>query len=543
MVNTTLPPPDNRAQPELDAIIIGAGFAGLYSIVSLRDKLGLKVKAFEAGGDVGGTWYWNRYPGARCDIESYHYSYSFSEELQQEWQWSERFAAQPEILAYLNHVADRFELRKNIVMNTRIIAARFDEAARYWVIDTDDGNTQTARYLVSGAGVLSAPSLPNIKGLDDFGGEVYMTARWPQEEVDFRGKRVAVIGTGASGIQVITEIAKQAAHLTVFQRTPNYAAPIRNRPNTEQDEREFKQHYPEIRRKARNSFLGIDYPGALPSALAVSEEERRQQYEKAYAAGGFEMFAGSFADLVTSQAANDTAAEFMREKIRQRVNDPQIAQILTPQTYAYATKRPPLETDYYETFNRDNVTLVDIRATPIEEVTTGGIRTTGNEYELDAIVYATGFDAMTGPLLRINPSSDKGNLADHWANGPRTNLGLTVHGLPNFFAITGPQSPSVLYNMPLAIEDHIDWLSDCIAYMRDKGYTRIEPTAEAEENWVRHTAEIADATLFTETDSWYMGANIPGKPRVFLVYVGGAAGYRQICAQVAEKGYEGFTLS
>ncbi|MBL4621457.1 MAG: NAD(P)/FAD-dependent oxidoreductase [Immundisolibacteraceae bacterium] len=530
-------------QTQLDAIIIGAGFAGIYATYSLREKLGLKVKTFEAGGDVGGTWYWNRYPGARCDIESYHYSYSFSEELQQEWQWSERFAAQPEILAYLNHVADRFDLRNSMVMNTRIVGAKFDEAACHWVVDTDDGNTQTARYLVSGAGVLSASTLPDVEGINDFSGAVYLTAKWPQQEIDFSGKRVAVIGTGASGIQVITEVAKQAKHLTVFQRTPNYAAPIRNRPNTEQDEREFKQHYPQIRRDARNSFLGVNYPGMLPSALAVSDEERHQQYERAYAAGGFEMFAGSFGDLITNQEANDTAAEFMREKIRQRVDDPAVADMLTPKNYAYVTKRPPLETDYYETYNRSNVTLVDIRATPIEEITPNGIRTSAGDTELDVIIYATGFDAMTGPLLRINPRGESINLADHWAEGPRTNLGLTVHGLPNFFAITGPQSPSVLYNMPLAIEDHIDWLTDCISYMQEHGYQRIESTAEAEDNWVRHSAEIADATLFTGTDSWYIGANIPGKPRVFLVYVGGAANYRQICAEVAQKGYEGFLLS
>ena len=528
----------------LDAVIIGAGFAGLYSVHSLRDKLGLRVKAFEAGGDVGGTWYWNRYPGARCDIESHHYSYSFSEELQQEWRWTERFPAQPEILAYLNHVADRFDLRRDIELNTRITTAEFDESACQWVMTTDDGRTIRARYFVSGAGVLSEPSLPDIKGIDDFSGEVYLTAKWPQQEVDFTGKRVGVIGTGASGIQVITEIAKQAEQLTVFQRTPNYAAPIRNEPMDDETDRQIKAHYAEIRRDSRNSFLGIPYPDVLPSAVAVSAEKRREVYENAYAQGGFLMFAGTFADLINNKESNDTAAEFLREKIRQRVNDSAVAEMLTPKNYAYATKRPPLETDYYETYNRDNVTLVDIKATPIDQITADQIRTTAADYDLDVIVFATGFDAMTGPLLKLNPVGGNGvRLAERWADGPHTYLGLTVQGLPNFFAITGPQSPAVLYNMPLAIEDHVDWITDCIGYLNEHNLQRIEPTAKAEDEWVKHTADIAADTLFGETDSWYMGANIPGKPRVFLVYVGGAAQYRQICAEVAEKDYKGFALS
>ncbi len=527
----------------LDAIIIGAGFAGLYSVHNLRDKLGLRVKAFEGGGDVGGTWYWNRYPGARCDIESHHYSYSFSEELQQEWSWSERFPAQPEILRYLNHVADRFDLRKDIQLNTRIISAQFDEKSCQWVVETDDGCTHRARFFISGAGVLSTPSMPNIKGLDSFAGETYLTAHWPEEKVDFSGKRVGVIGTGASGIQVITEIAKEAGHLTVFQRTPNYAAPIRNRPMDAEIERQIKENYAQIREDSRNSFLGIPYPGTLPSAMEVSAEKRRERYEEAYAAGGFQLFAGTFADLITNQESNDTAAEFLREKIRERVNDPVTAEMLTPKTHAYATKRPPLETGYYETYNRDNVTLVDVLDTPIEEVTAQGIRVGDTMHELDVIVFATGFDAMTGPLLSINPKSEQVSLTEHWADGPRTHLGLTVHGLPNFFTITGPQSPAVLYNMPLAIEDHIDWLSDCIAYMGENGYTRVEATAEAEKNWGELTAEFAKPTLFDKTDSWYMGANIPGKPRVFLVFVSGAQEYRRICAEEVAQGYPGFKLN
>lgn len=539
--NNNLKPSDSKT---LDAIIIGAGFAGLYAIHRLRDKFGLQVKAFEAAGDVGGTWYWNRYPGARCDIESHHYSYSFSEELQQEWRWSERFPAQPEILEYLNHVADRFDLRRNIEFNTRITAAEFDEAADQWVITTDDGRSTRARYFVSGAGVLSEPTLPNIVGMDDFAGEVYLTAKWPHQEVDFSGKRVGVIGTGASGIQAITELAKQAKHLTVFQRTPNYAAPIGNEPMTDERDRQIKAEYSQIRRASRNSFLGIPYPDVLPSALDVSAEKRREIYENAYQQGGFMLFSGTFADLISNAQSNDTAADFIREKIRQRVNDPEIAEMLCPKGHHYATKRPPLETNYYETYNQSNVTLVDVKSTPIERISARQVHTQNAAFDLDVLVYATGFDAMTGPLLKINPIGKGGiSLAQRWQDGPQTYLGLTVHGLPNFFTITGPQSPSVLYNMPLAIEDHVDWLSECIGYMRDHDLTRVEPSAEAEQNWVKHTAEIADNTLFDETDSWYMGANIPGKPRVFMVYVGGAAQYRQTCAEIVEKGYEGFIFS
>lgn len=528
---------------EFDAIIIGAGFAGLYALHRLRDKMGLSVRAFDAASDVGGTWYWNRYPGARCDIESIHYSYSFSAELQQEWKWSERFSAQPEILRYLNHVADRFDLRKDIQFNTRVTALAWDDKNKFWEIRTEEGATARAKYLISGAGNLSVPKTLEFKGAENFKGEVYLTGNWPHEGVDFTGKRVGIIGTGASGIQAITEIAKEAAHLTVFQRTPNYATPIGNVPMDPDIERQAKAHYAEIRRKSRNSFLGVPYDQAQPSALAVSAEERRRVYDECYAQGGFRLFIDSFADLLFNKEANETAAEFVRAKIRERVKDPKVADMLTPKDYPYGTKRPPLETKYYETYNRNNVTLVDVKSSPIDAITEKGVRTKSGEYEFDVIVLATGFDAVTGPLLQMGIVGRNGlKLKDKWADGPHTYLGISIHGFPNLFLITGPQSPAVLYNMPLAIEDHVDFAADAIQYLRDHDLDTIEPTLEAETKWVTHTNELSRTTLLPGTDSWYMGANIPGKPRVCMVYLGGAPAYRKICADVEAKGYDGFSL-
>ena len=530
-------------QSEFDVVVVGAGFAGLYALHRFRDRLGLSTRVIEAGDDVGGTWYWNRYPGARCDIESYSYSYSFSEELQQEWSWSERFAGQPEILRYLNHVADRFALRDDIRFGTRVTSASWDGHSHGWTVTTDAGDELTCRFLVSGVGNLSAAKEPEFEGLDRFGGQVYSTARWPHEGVDFTGRRVGVIGTGASGIQVIPEIAKQAGHLTVFQRTPNYATPIGNGAMDPEFERYVKANYPAPRERSRNHFLGVPYDLVQPSALALDEEQRREVYEQRWAQGGFRLFFDAFADLVFDETANATAAEFIREKIRGRVSDPAVAAKLAPTDYPYATKRPPLETNYYEAFNRDNVTLVDLRNAPIERVTPAGIRTSAGEHELDDIVLATGFDAMTGPLVKLNLTGRDGQrLGDHWVHGPRTYLGLMVHGFPNLFLVTGPQSPSVLYNMPLAIEDHVDWIADCITHLRERGAESIEPTAEAEAGWVAETAQLASATLLPRTDSWYMGANVPGKPRVCMVYLGGAPTYRQICADVVAKDYAGFVL-
>ncbi|UOT05758.1 NAD(P)/FAD-dependent oxidoreductase [Rhodococcus opacus] len=535
------------ASTDFDAIVVGAGFAGLYALHKLRDQMGLRVRVFEAGDGIGGTWYWNRYPGARCDIESLHYSYSysFSPELQQDWEWSEKYASQPEILAYLSHVADRFHLREDIAFGTRVTSAVWDEEHAHWQVGTQHGASVTARYLISAAGNLSVPKTPEFDGIDSFAGEVYLTGTWPHEGVDFTGKKVAIIGTGSSGVQAITEIAKHASHLTVFQRTPNYATPLQNEPSDPNRVAAIKANYPSVREASRNTRVGIPYDKVLPSALAVTPEERRRVFDECWDEGGFRFFLGSFEDILVDKAANDTIAEYVRERIRQRVSDPAIAEKLTPTDYPYGTKRPPYETNYYETFNCNNVTLVDVSGAPITTITETGVRTTDAEYDdVDVVVLATGFDAMTGPLLEMGIVGRGGRtLADKWADGPHTFLGLSVHGFPNLFLVTGPQSPSVLYNMPLAIEDHVDFLSDAIEHLQRNGLDTIEPTSQAENGWVAQTNEIAQHTLLPETDSWWMGANIPGKPRVCMVYLGGAAVYRGICADVVANNYEGFTLA
>lgn len=526
-----------------DVVVIGAGFAGLYALHRLRDQMGVSAHVFDAASDVGGTWYWNRYPGARCDIESIHYSYSFSEELQQEWVWSERFASQPEILNYLNHVADRFDLRKDIQFNTRITSLVWDDKNKVWEVGTEEGIIARCKYLIAGTGNLSVAKKPDFKGFEKFKGEIYATGSWPHEKVDFTGKRVGVIGAGASGIQAITEIAKEAAHLTVFQRTPNFASPIGNGPLTPEAVKQVKARYKEIRAKSRNSFGGMPYDKALPSAIAATPAERRRVYDDCYWDGGFRMIFDSFQDLLFNRESNDTAAEYIRAKIRERVKDPKVAEMLTPKGYPYGTKRPPLETKYYETYNRDNVTLVDIKSTPIEEVTEHGIRTSNAEFELDVIVLAIGFDAMTGPLLSMGIVGRDGlALNKKWADGPHTYLGITTHGFPNLFFITGPQSPSVLYNMPLAIEDHVEFATDAIRYLREHDLDVMEPTQEAETQWGALVDSIAQKTLLPGTDSWYTGANIPGKPRVCMIYLGGAPSYRKICADVEANGYTGFAL-
>ena len=526
-----------------DVVVIGAGFSGLYALHRLRDQMGLSARVFDVAGDVGGTWYWNRYPGARCDIESIHYSYSFSEELQQEWTWSERFSAQPEILRYLNHVADRFDLRKDIQFNTQITSLVWDEKNTLWEVSTKAGIIARAKFIIAGTGNLSVAKTPEFKGIENFKGDIYFTGNWPHESVNFTGKRVGVIGAGASGIQAITEIAKEAAHLTVFQRTPNYATPIGNAPMDPETERQTKARYAEIRTKSRNSFLGVPYDQALPSAIAASPEERRRVYDECYAQGGFRLIFDSFQDLLFNKESNDTAAEYIRVKIRERVKDPKVAEMLTPKGYPYGTKRPPLETKYYETYNRDNVTLVDIKSTPIEMITERGIRTTSGEYELDAIVLAIGFDAMTGPLLQLGIVGCNGlTLNKKWTDGPHTYLGIATHGFPNLFFITGPQSPGVLYNMPLAIEDHVEFATDAIQYLREHDLDVIEPTLEAEAQWGALVDSIAQQTLLPGTDSWYTGANIPGKPRICMIYLGGASAYRKICADVEDNGYTGFAL-
>ncbi len=486
---------------ELDAVVVGAGFAGLYMLHLLRDKLGLRVETFEAGDGVGGTWYWNRYPGARCDIPSHHYSYSFSEELQQEWTWSEKYAAQPEILKYLNFVAEKFDLLRDIRFNTRVTSAHYDEGTNRWTVKTDDGRSLSARFFIPAVGNLSDAAIPEFKGHGSFRGDVYMTARWPEEGVDFKGKRVGIIGTGATAMQVIPLIAAEADHLTVFQRTPNYGAPLKNEPMDPEVDRQAKANYPELRRQAWESLAGVPFEQLRPSALEDTPEQRRAHYEDCWEAGGFNVWLGSYGDILFDIEANATAAEFMREKIRERVKDPEVAEMLCPpESQAYGTRRQACETGYFETFNRDNVTLVDLRKSPIEEIVPQGIRTTDGEHAFDILVYATGFDAFTGSLFRMDIRGRGGQtLEQHWSNGPLTLFGISTSGFPNLFLITGPQSPSVLFNMPLGIEMHSEWIADCIAYMDRNGYCSIEPSEKAEQAWIKKTDEVANATLLPQT--------------------------------------------
>jgi cyclohexanone monooxygenase len=527
----------------LDAVIVGAGFAGLYMLHRLRG-LGLSARIFETGAGVGGTWYWNRYPGARCDVESMQYSFSFDEALQQEWRWSERFASQPEILRYANHVADRLDLRRDIRFETRVARAAFDEAADRWRVETDRGERIAARHLVMATGCLSTARLPDIAGRESFGGETYHTGWWPHAGVDFTGKRVAVIGTGSSAIQAIPVIAEQARHLTVFQRTANFSIPSRNMKMDDAYEGMWKSDYRARRLAARTMRTGILYPLNDKSALEVTEAERQREYEARWAVGGTS-FIGAFSDLITNKQANDTAAEFVRNKIRQTVRDPKTAEALAPKDHPIGTKRICVDTHYYETYNRPNVRLVNLRETPIEAITPTGVRAEdGTEYAVDAIVFATGFDAMTGALTKVDIRGTTGEtLAEKWHGGPRTCLGLMAAGFPNLFMITGPGSPSVLSNMMVSIEQHVDWLADCIGYMQSRALTRIEPTQEAEDAWVAHNTEVANRTLYPQAASWYMGANIPDKPRVFMPYIGGVGAYREICDANATKGYEGFCLT
>ncbi|WNG36542.1 NAD(P)/FAD-dependent oxidoreductase [Archangium violaceum] len=525
-----------------DAVIVGAGLAGLYMLYRLR-QLGLSVRVYEAGSGVGGTWFWNRYPGARCDIESLDYSYSFSHELEQEWKWTERYATQPEILRYINHVADRFELRRNIQFNTRVTAAGFDEATNRWAIQTDDGVNVSARFCIMATGCLSAAKVPDFKGLGTFQGKWYHTGRWPHEGVDFTGQRVGVIGTSSSGVQLIPIVAEQAAHLFVFQRTPSFSVPARNAPIEPAYESWMKANYAEYRRKARETRAGVIMDVNERSALDVSPEEREREYTARWAKGGTG-FLAAFSDLRICRESNETAAEFVRSQIRATVRDPAVAETLLPRDYPLGTRRLCVDTGYYETFNRDNVTLVDVKKSPIEELTPKGLRTRSAEYELDSIVFATGFDAMTGALLNIDIRG-RGNttLRQKWADGPRTYLGLAIAGFPNLFTITGPGSPSVFSNTIVSIEQHVDWIADCITYLREHRLERIEATVEAEDSWVAHARELVERTLFPLADSWYIGANIPGKPRVFMPYIGGVGAYRKKCDAVAAQGYEGFSLT
>jgi cyclohexanone monooxygenase len=541
-MSQTIQTPRPPVPEQIDAVIVGAGFGGMYMLHRLRG-LGLSAIVFETAAGVGGTWYWNRYPGARCDVESMQYSYSFSEELQQEWQWSELFAGQPEILRYANHVADRLDLRRDMRFETRVTDAVFNEATHRWAVRTDRGDTVSARFCIMATGCLSAARMPDFPGTDSFKGKIYHTGHWPHEGVDFTGKRVGIVGTGSSAIQSIPVIAAQAAHVTVFQRTPNFSIPSRNGPMPESYAQSWKQVYPSRRAEARMSRNGILANPNDASAIATPENERLAVYEKRWESGGT-TFMAAFNDLIFSKPSNDTAAEFVRSKIRSMVRDPKKAELLAPTSHPIGTKRICVDTDYYLTYNRPNVDLVDVRTAPIEAVTPDGLRVGGQDYEFDAIVFATGFDAMTGALTRMGVVGRGGTkLADKWEAGPRTYLGLMTADFPNMFMITGPGSPSVLSNMIVSIEQHVDWISDCVAHMTARQQDCIEPTLAAENAWVQHVNDVAYTTLYPSAASWYMGANIPGKPRVFMPYIGGVGAYRQKCDEIAANDYDGFAFA
>ncbi len=529
---------------DFDAVIVGAGFSGLYMLHRLRNQMGLSARVYEAADGVGGTWYWNRYPGARSDSDSYVYCYSFDKDLWQEWEWSERYPEAPEIRSYLNHVADRFDLRRDIQFSTRVTEATFDEEKKVWEVRTDGGDVVTAKYFIAAAGALSAANLPDIPGRDTFAGETYHTGLWPHEGVDVTGKRVGIIGTGATGIQAIPLIAEQAEHLTVFQRTANYTIPARNGPVDPEVKEARKADYEGIWERIRNSFAGHELWFIEKGALEDSPEEREREFRARWDKGGFGLWVGNYQDILADKEANDTVSEWVRERIRERIHDPVTAEKLIPRDHAFGTKRVPLETNYYEAFNRDNVELVDLRTTPIREITPKGLRTEdAKEYEFDVLIFATGFDAMTGPLTRIDIRGRGGRLLrEKWAEGPRTYLGLTSADFPNFFFITGPGSPSVLTNMPPSIEQHVEFVSRIVNDMQERGAETIEPTQRAEDEWSDHVQEVARATLFPESATWYMGANVPGKPRVFMPYIGGFAPYREKCDEIAANGYEGFAI-
>ena len=547
-----------RTDSDYDVLIVGAGFSGLYLLHRLRGS-GFKVRIVDRASDVGGTWFWNRYPGARCDVESMQYAYSFSPELEQEWVWSEKYATQPEILRYARHVAERFDLRRDIEFDTTVDSAVFDESNHQWRIETSEGRTISANFCVMATGCLSTTNTPHFEGLDSFKGTIYHTGNWPHETVDFSGEKVGVIGTGSSAIQAIPLIAKQAKHLYVFQRTPHYTVPAWNRriesdPDTKTSGRraygydadltieEIKADYAGLRGRARKMFNALAFIPNRKSALEVDDIERQNGYEGFWQRGGV-VFLGAYTDIGTSLEANETAAEFVREKIRRTVNDPVVAEALVP-TYTIGCKRLAVDTDYYETYNRSNVTLVDVGQSPIQKFTQQGVYALDQEFTLDSLIMATGFDAMTGTLLKIDIRGRSGlTLEDKWIDGPKGYLGLGIAGFPNMFMITGPGSPSVLTNMMQSIEQHVDWIVECLEYLRNHNISTIEATESAEDDWAAHNDAVADNHMRNSCSSWYVGGNIEGKPRVFMPYVGGFPRYVEKCNEVADQNYLGFTLT
>ena len=538
----TSQPPETSPDAPLDVVIIGAGFAGLYMLHRLRGA-GFRVHGVEAGDGVGGTWYWNRYPGARCDVESMQYSYSFDNDIQQDWRWTERFAPQPEILRYANYVADRLDLRRDISFETRVTSGHFDEAANIWALRTDAGITLHATNVITAVGCLSSSNLPQIAGIDAFQGRTIHTSDWPREGVDFTGLRVAIIGTGSSAVQAIPEIAKEAGHLTVFQRTPNFSVPAKNQPLSAETVHWWKSQYPALRKKARETMRsGTIYDQPTQSALDADPAEVRAEFQRRWDKGGAN-FAYAFNDLIFDERANAIAADFVRDKIREAVSDPETAEALCPTDYPIFCKRICVDTDYFATFNRPNVSLVNLRKTPLDRITATGVRTSDLDRDFDVIIYATGFDAITGSLTRLNLTGTQGrSLAEKWVEGPKAYLGLMTAEFPNLFMITGPGSPSVLSNMIVSIEQHVDFLATLLAHLRGKGIDRVETTAATEAAWAVHVNEVAHRTLYPKAASWYMGANIPGKPRVFMPYLGVDA-YRRKCDAIAAEGYPGFQMT
>ena len=525
-----------------DVLIIGAGMSGMYQLHRLR-QLGLKVRVFEAGHDVGGTWYWNRYPGARFDSESYSYGYSFSDEILQEWEWSEHFAAQPETLRYVNYVADKLDLRRDIEFDCRVRAATFDDARTCWEIEIEDGRRVRAPFLITAVGPLSAPTMPNIDGIESFQGAAFHTAAWPHEPVDFSGRRVGVIGTGATAVQMIPVVAKTAGHLTVFQRTPNWCAPLVNGPIDAATQARIKASYDEIFAICHESYGAFMHKADPRNALEVSAEEREAFYEQRYREPGFGIWMGNFHDVLIDAQANDTLSEFVARKIRERVDDPALAEKLIPKDHGFGTRRVPMETNYYETYNRANVTLVDVRESPIEAITPAGLRTRDASHDLDILIYATGFDAVTGGFDRIDIRGLGGQrLKDKWADGPMTYLGLGVAGFPNLLTLVGPHNAASFCNIPRCIEQNVDWVTDLLGYMRSRGLSRVVPAPEAEAAWTEHVQEMVDRMLFAKVDSWFMGVNknlAHKQQRRCLIYAGGAPKYRDKCDEVAANDYQG----
>ena len=531
---------DNDVQ-EVDAVVIGAGFAGLRALYRLR-QMGKTVAVLEASDGIGGVWHHNGYPGARCDVESYDYSYSFSPELEQEWRWTERYARQPEILRYIHHVADRFELRKDVHLNTRMMGAAYVEAAARWTIAAEDGRQWSAQFLVMCVGQLSTTKSPAYPGQSSFRGEIIHSGVWPKHKVDFAGKRVAIIGTGSSGMQMTPVIAEQARHLTVFQRTANYSIPAAHAPVTEEEDRQVKANYKARREQAWNSPTGLGFMPSKQSALEATPEEREKVYEAAWNRLGFG-FALAYHDLLLSKPANDTAADFIRRKIGAVINDPAVREKLLPKDHPFAARRPSVDSGYFQAFNRDTVELADVREFPILEFTPEGVRTAGKHHAVDIIIFATGFDAFTGSLLKPDIAGRNGlTLRDKWAAGPVSHLGVAVADFPNMLIVAGPGSPSLLSNVMVSIEEHVDWLAEFIDALKTKGLVEFEATRDAEQAWVAHVNERAKETLYLSTDSYYNGAEVAGKPRVFMAYTGGVRGYRRILTQCAEAGYSGFTL-